>query len=246
MKDSVKRIAIWLGISLILMFILIIIYYVCNFFNLIYYKKYSENYNNYKIVILGNDPKFPFGNEDIIIKVYNKNKKVKYKTSISNDGKGLTNNNFKVEWNNDNAIIYLFGEEQDTEELKVSFKDMSINHNKIDYDIYSLKEEDIKYINQDSKISEIITDIDIKDLNGNSFLNEDIRRLIVTLKYESEEDITKIIIPSDINATIYKNDKLTLIECPFNITMYDNNLPYNYYRYIISDKNIDYDKNICK
>lgn len=54
----------------------------------------------------------------------------KYETSISNDGKNISNSNIKITWiNNSNAKIILYGEEQEPEEIEVTF-DKEIEYNK--------------------------------------------------------------------------------------------------------------------
>lgn len=244
MKKYIKRLLIWFCIIIGIAIIFIGIYFLCAFFNLIYHERYNESKNGYKIVILGNDPKFPFGSEDIIIKVSGKNGRTKYKTSISNDGKALDDSNISVEWYDDSALVILSGEEQDNEELMVSFKDMSIKHNRINFEIKPLNDTITKTINEKGYTSEIISNIDIVDKDGNSYLNSNIRRIVISMKNDGNSKIDYL---NDIHAVEYRNDKLTIIECPYNFIIYDGiDLNYNYYRYVISDKNIEYDENICK
>lgn len=84
---------------------------------------YISPNNEYKIVIKGNGPKWPFGSEDIKIYAYKNSffgffNKVIYKTTISNDGKHLNDSNIDIDWN-----LYLRGEEQKSEILKIDFEE---------------------------------------------------------------------------------------------------------------------------
>ncbi|MDD2435550.1 MAG: hypothetical protein PHO63_04775 [Bacilli bacterium] len=92
----------------------------------------------YKIIIKGDEPKWAFGSEDIMIYARKNsifgvfNQKV-YKTEISNDGKSLNESNFSIDWiDKNNALIVLRGEEQNDEYLSVTFgKNIKIEQKKL-------------------------------------------------------------------------------------------------------------------
>lgn len=83
-----KKKIIILVISLVSIFLLLGLFHLGRIIlNLDYTQKTVFENDTYKIVIKGNGPTFPFGGEDL--KIYAKNgfKTLKYKTSVSNDGK---------------------------------------------------------------------------------------------------------------------------------------------------------------
>lgn len=90
-----------------------------------FYNSISNNKKNIIIVKKSNESLFSPCNITIISKkanilgIFNQSK---YETSISNDGKNISNSNIEITWlDNNNAKIILYGEEQEPEEIKVNF-----------------------------------------------------------------------------------------------------------------------------
>lgn len=63
---------------------------------------------------------WPFQEQDIII--YCNGKKV-YETSIANDGKALSDENYLIEWKDNIAVLSFHGEEQYDEIITLTFTD---------------------------------------------------------------------------------------------------------------------------
>ena len=81
--------------------------------------------NNYLIVI--NQVGYPISFDSHNVKIQlidNKtNEEIKViEEDISNDGKSLTTENWKVEWFEEDVVITLIGEEQNNEECKIQLK----------------------------------------------------------------------------------------------------------------------------
>lgn len=104
---------------------------------------------NYIIEIQGNGPRWPFGSEDLEIIAYkktsvkNSNKKT-FKTQLCNDGKGIRESNYDIDWSNNGALITISGEEQKNEYIFVDFKNnIKFKHKGLDYKVKSLNEFNI-------------------------------------------------------------------------------------------------------
>lgn len=119
----------------ICIFILIVIYFVILFFTGNLYMKiqsFTSPNNEYKITIKSKGANWPFGEEEIKIYAYENSfkgffVKTSYKTNIYNDGKNLSEDNFSIKWEKDSAILTLSGEEQENENIIISFnKDITI------------------------------------------------------------------------------------------------------------------------
>lgn len=73
-----------------------------------------EEHNTYTVELQAtSSPDFPFGSQDGRIVLKNGSKKVcKVNFVLSNDGKSMGENNWKVEWETDKVIVTIVGEEQ--------------------------------------------------------------------------------------------------------------------------------------
>lgn len=73
-----------------------------------------EKYNNYTVELQAKgSPDFPFGSQDGRIVLKNGSKKIcKVNFVLSNDGKSMSEDNWKVEWETDKVIVTTIGEEQ--------------------------------------------------------------------------------------------------------------------------------------
>ncbi len=214
-------------------------------------KTFISDNKKYKIIIKGNGPKWPFGDEDIVVYAKNKWITFRFKIQIANNGKNLDDFNYRVEWKKDSAYLTLFGEEQDDEDLIIDFKNKTIKHRKINYEVIKVDEEiENEYFEGILGKSELIShNIRILDENGLDILPYNIETFIRTLKYEQEEGITEIKWYGKGSATVYKNSDITLIDCPYDYNSRNDeeykNVPYNSHRYIIASSSYEYNYDLC-
>lgn len=139
MKRKILNILYTAGIVFIFLVIALVVFIFLDFKGMIYYTRYQSVSpdTEYKITIMGNGPKWPFGTEDIKV-VANKNnitdifnKSVVF-TEIANDGKPLDDSCFSVIWNGNKAAVILRGEEQQDEIFEIVFGDtVTITESKI-------------------------------------------------------------------------------------------------------------------
>ena len=264
-----KKNKTYLIILITLLIILIVFYILLDVYGYIYYKKtaFISPNKEYKIVIRGNNPKFPFGSENIKIYAYKNNifgilKKSVYKTEIANDGKYLNDNNFNIDWEDNKAYLTLKGEEQKNEYIEVDFqKNITFKHKKLNYKVRGSKEiKTIKSSSNNNYFSE--RDIELYNVNidflidnkcisiENSFNQRkiDIEDFIITLDYEVEENLATKKWENLGNADIYKNSEITFIVCKYDRYNQDyKSIPNeNYLKYIISDSSLKYRYELCK
>lgn len=76
-----------------------------------------EEHDNYTVELQAKGhPDFPFGSQDGRIVLKNGSKKIcKVNFVLSNDGKSMDEDNWKVEWKTDKVIVTIVGEEQTDE-----------------------------------------------------------------------------------------------------------------------------------
>ena len=74
----------------------------------------TEEHNNYTAELQAkSSPDFPFGSQDGRIVLKNGSKKIcKVDFILSNDGKNMDEDNWKVKWETDKVVITIMGEEQ--------------------------------------------------------------------------------------------------------------------------------------
>ena len=74
----------------------------------------TEEYNTYTVELQAKgSPDFPFGSQDGRIVLKNNSKKIcKVDFVLSNDGKNMGEDNWKVKWETDKVVITIMGEEQ--------------------------------------------------------------------------------------------------------------------------------------
>ena len=261
----------WLIISIFSMagiMLLGIIYTILIFTNNLYLKKkvYISPDNKYKVVIKGNGPRWPFGSEDIKIYAYKNSflgmfdKKV-FKTMISNDGKSLNDSNFSITWDENKAYLTLIGEEQKNEYILIDFNDkISFKHKGLDYRIKDTDE--IKVINTYSHNNYYLNkNLELYYKNVEFLFNGeyisideafkqniiDINDFIITMDYEAENKKAIRKWEKQGNASVYKNDKITLIICKYDRYNQDyKSQNENYLKYTIADSSLEYDYNLCK
>ena len=264
-------------------FLIIIMVFTVSFLTLKYVMKNFNNENNIKqfyqveksvspngnyiIEIQGNGPRWPFGSEDLKIIAYkktsvkNSNKRT-FKTQLCNDGKGIGESNYDIDWSNDGALITISGEEQKNEYIFVDFKNnIKFKHKGLDYKVKSLNEFNIiksfsyndNFSNRNVELYNINIDflIDGKYVSMEECFNEkkvDIEDFIITMDYEVEDKVAVHNWENKGNADVYKNDDLTLIICRYDRYNKDYEFIHNenYLKYIISDNNLEYNYDLCK
>lgn len=251
-----KKKIIILVISLVSIFLLLGLFHLGRIIlNLDYTQKVVFENDTYKIVIKGNGPTFPFGGEDL--KIYAKNgfKTLKYKTSVSNDGKNIDDDNFSVDWKEDGAILTIRAEEQKNEYLDINFKTNKIKHYKMEY--YVEENDDKSPIVKpfmysadstvESEYEYVSYGISIKDKHGQELIPYNAYEFMITLDYEVEEGTATKKWHHEGNAYVYKNDKFTFVECN---NVRDNkdyeNVNSNYKKYITGDSTLEYKYDMCK
>ena len=237
-------------------------------FREIYYTKFifDSPDNKYRIVIKGNDTIF-FSSENLRIYAYKNNfkgylNKIMYATDVSNDGKGLNEENVIVFWEDNKAYLTIKGEEQKNEYIEINFQDnITFKHKGLDYKIKQSKEaktiksysENEYYNNKDVELHNIDIEflIDDKYISMEDSFNLgkiDIDDFVITLDYELEKKQATRNWESKGNAEIYINDDLTLVICRYDRYNPDYNVleNENYLKYVIGDSNLNYSYEICK
>ena len=209
-------------------------------------------------VIIKSKGAFLFSAEDVTIYAFKNNivgffKKIKYKSSIANDGKTLDKTNFDIKWNDDMAILTISGEEQDDEVLDIDFINHKISHHKIFYKVIetvgSIEKPEVMYFDYYGNKSEYLS-YGVKIINEKE---EDIillspKDFIRTLKYEKEEGTVFLKWYSNGNAYVYKGSNFTFIDCGYDRYNEDYNVIKNEYykKYIVAGFELDYDYELCK
>lgn len=242
-----------LKITIILLLIFFILFIIIYRINGDYVFESSSDNGMYRIAIKSSGA-FLFSSEDISINAYKGLfKKIKYKSSIANDGKTLNKSNFDIIWKENIAILTIKGEEQDDEVLNIDFNNNKISHHKIFYKLiksnqYKDKPE-IQYFDYFGKESEYVS-YGIKIVNEK---NEDLilynpKDFIRTLKYQKEDGIISIKWYPDGNAYVYKSLDFTFIDCGYDRSSNDYNIIESelYKKYIIAGPDFNYDYELCK
>ena len=197
---------------------------------------------------------FLFSSEDISINAYKGLfKKMKYKSSIANDGKTLNKSNFDIIWKENIAILTIKGEEQDDEVLNIDFNNNKISHHKIFYKLIKLNQykdkPEIQYFDYFGKESEYVSyGIKIVNEKDEDLILYNPKDFIRTLKYQKEDGIISIKWYPDGNAYVYKSLDFTFIDCGYDRSSNDYNIIESeiYKKYIIAGPDFNYDYKLCK
>lgn len=209
----------------------------------------------YKIRIIGKGS-FLFSSEEVEIFAYRNNmlgifNVFKTKTTVANDGKQLNEDNFFVKWNDEIAILTIFGEEQEDEVFNVNYDNKVIEH-RIEYykvvpNINKMVECEKKgFVYLGSYSQYLSCGVKAINENGEDMVWHHHKDFIRSLKYQVEKGIISREWFEKGNAYVYTASDFVFIDCS-----YDSNDDYEllenklYKRYIITTPNTKYSYDFC-
>lgn len=110
-------------------YLVALIYFVSMLSLMSYIKKNTNTWfvsdsedGKYSVKVVMTGSTWPFRPQDIVI--YCNGEKV-YETSIANDGKILSDENYSIKWDDNIAVLSFYGEEQEKEVITITFADGS-------------------------------------------------------------------------------------------------------------------------